>query len=72
MTTGSVCSIKFTSQKAMDMHIGDKAHQTGERQAKLTSVSEQLASHYASLGAASSGFDSVVYGREDRARTQSD
>lgn len=56
----------------MDTHIGGRALQTRGRQRMLDSVSERLASHYASLTAASSGSQSAVYGRENRARSQSD
>lgn len=50
------------------MHNGRKAHHTRERQAKLDSVNQQLATQYAFRAAVSLGPDSAVYGREDRAQ----
>lgn len=70
--TCSVYDTKSTGQKALDMHIGGRAHQTRERQAKLVCPIERRASYYASLAAAPSVSNSAEYGREDRAQNQSD
>lgn len=67
-----VCDIKCTGQRAMDILVGGRARQSRERQAKPASVNEQLVTHYASQAAAPSGSDSAVYGRGDRAQSQSD
>lgn len=61
----SMRSIKCTDPKAMNVHTGGRAHQTQERQARLDSVNQHLASHYAYVAAAPSGPDSAVYVREN-------
>lgn len=63
----SMCNMKCNGQKAMDMHIHGKAPQTGELQAMVASVNEQLALHHKFLGASSSRSDSAVYGCQKRA-----
>lgn len=67
----SMCSIKCSGQKDMEMHnCGGKA-QKREGRAERASVDQQLASHYKSLVTAPSGPDSAVYGHEDRAPNHS-
>lgn len=54
------------------MHICGRAHQIREGQTKLVSVIKQLGSSYASIAAAPSGLDSVLYGHSDCAQSDSD
>lgn len=54
------------------MYICGRGHQSREPQAKLTSVTKQLASYYALLVAAPSGFEKELKSRENCAQNQSD
>lgn len=61
-----------SDQKALAMSTDEKMHQTRGRQEKLASDNERLASHYATLVAASYSFISAKHGRDDQAQNQSD
>lgn len=63
----SVSKSTCTGLKAMSLQIRGRAYQTQEQQAKLASVTQQLAPHYASVAAALFARDIVQCGRDDRA-----
>lgn len=70
--TGLIWNTRCTGEKAMNMHLRGRAHQTREQQAELASVSQQLDSHSWSLHEAPSGPESALNGRDDCAQNQSD
>lgn len=71
MMTRLICTIKYTGPETVKMHIGGRARQTRARQANVDSVSQQLVSSYEFLATELSGADRAVYGRESRAKNQS-